>query len=263
VTSIPEPARKRSSPLLVAALFVLLIGAVVVGAWLVTRDRTPQRPILNETPVTTASATTSSASTTTPSPIPSATTLEVVPTTTTATPVLTQPITPTTTAATATTPPTTTTRPPVTQTVAPVVPRTETREEPAPSEENEPADRLRDVTFFARGDDDHNDQVLEHLRESLRGTRRVAVRGGDMHSELVTKLKDEFPWLEISNSANVVIDFDGSIGDLRGRKTRAARATVRKNGRVIFRYVLEREIYRIGHDPVEGFISALGNAFEE
>ena len=44
---------------------------------------------------------------------------------------------------------------------------------------------------------------------------------------------------------------------------RAAQATVEKNGKVIFRYQLPDEIYRVGQTPAEAFASVLGSALSE
>ena len=48
-----------------------------------------------------------------------------------------------------------------------------------------------------------------------------------------------------------------------GRKRRFAQATVEKNGRVIFRYELPDEVYRVGQSSVEAFANVLGEAFQE
>jgi hypothetical protein len=60
----------------------------------------------------------------------------------------------------------------------------------------------------------------------------------------------------------LVIRFEGTIDRLgRGRKRREAHAAILKNGRVIFRYDLPSETYRVGSTPVEAFVSVLGDAF--
>jgi hypothetical protein len=102
------------------------------------------------------------------------------------------------------------------------------------------------------------------MQQELRGTTRMAVHGGAMQAELENALRDEFPDVEIVPSAAVVIDFEGVIeAKGRGRKTRYARATIRKNGRTVFRYLMQTEIYRVGNTPVEAFVNKLEDAFSE
>jgi serine/threonine-protein kinase len=258
------PAKKSSSTpvIVVALLFLFLIGAAVVGAWLLTRNRT-EKPSLLGQPVSTATTATT-ATTTAPVAAPSATSVDVT-TTAGEPPVeeLSAPVT-TTTAAPEPTPGLLTKgKLAQTQTTAPA------EEEAAPAEEEttpapEPEPATDDVTYLARGDETHNEAVVEHLRQALRGTTRISVRGGSMESELVTRLRDELPNIDIVPTANVVIDFDGAIEHLqRGRKTRTARATIRKNGKVVFRYVMPREMFRIGNTPAEAFVGVLSDALEE
>jgi eukaryotic-like serine/threonine-protein kinase len=271
VTSMPQsrPPRQGISPAIVIAVFLILISLVAAAAWWFTRGRGDKPPLIAEGPGTTTTAPVANPGTIAPpAPVPSATTLDVTTTTatpvttTTAPPVLAAPLPRTTTVAPI---PTTTTQqpaPPVTTTTAAPV------ERPTPpverAERDEPREDTGDNTYIVRGDEDANEKVIERLRGSLKGTRRVAVRGGEMQSELVNAINDEFPFLEITDSANVVIDFDGRLEELpRGRKARTARATIRKNGRVVFRYILQREMYRVGNTPAEAFVAAVADAFEE
>ena len=60
-------------------------------------------------------------------------------------------------------------------------------------------------------------------------------------------LRDNFPDIQFEAYAPVVIRFDGTFDRLgRGRKRRAAVATVEKDGRTIFRYELPDETYASG-----------------
>jgi hypothetical protein len=47
-----------------------------------------------------------------------------------------------------------------------------------------------------------------------------------------------------------------------GRKRRSAHASISRNGRVVFRYELPPETYRVGDNPAEAFARILGDAIE-
>jgi serine/threonine protein kinase len=156
----------------------------------------------------------------------------------------------------------------------PTSPHTTTmeRREPPPSEEEEttepeataeePVASLGGMSYVEGGDEDQNEALLARLRSELAGVRRVAVRGGAMQLQLAAALRNEFPNVEIVPSAPVMIRFDGTLERLgRGRKRREAHAAILKNGRVVFRYDLPSETYRVGSTPVEAFVSILGDAF--
>jgi serine/threonine protein kinase len=152
-------------------------------------------------------------------------------------------------------------------------PTTPRSEEPAPSDDaaadavEEPAPAPPTVadasnTYTENGDEDANERLAESMRSQLRGTTRVVLRAGAMQTELENALREEFPQVEIVSSAPVTIDFEGELlREGRGRKSRYARATIRKNGRVIFRYHLPKEVYRVGANPVEAFVGVLEDAF--
>jgi serine/threonine-protein kinase len=112
------------------------------------------------------------------------------------------------------------------------------------------------------GDADVNDRLLENLRRQLSGVREVAVRGeGEMYDDLVRRIQDDHG-MTVSDSADTVIDFNGTLERLsRGRKRRAAEATISRNGRVIFRYQLPAEEYRVGDTPAEAFSRVISEAF--
>ncbi|HEX2835973.1 MAG TPA: serine/threonine-protein kinase [Thermoanaerobaculia bacterium] len=249
----PPPLRSKAPFLAIAIVLLALLG---VAAWWFTRDG--EEPVADAPPVTTATATV-----TTP---PSQTTLEVVTQTTETAPALVAPVTTTSTTA-APLPPvraaavTPEPKPVLTQTEQTPPPVTTTTETPEP----EPATpAIPAGTFVEHGDEATNEALLARMQQELTGTSRVVVRGGAMQAELENALREEFPSLEIVSSAPVVIDFDGLIEQKgRGRKTRYASATIRKNGRVVFRYLLPTEIYRVGNTPVEAFVNKLEDVFSE
>jgi serine/threonine-protein kinase len=123
----------------------------------------------------------------------------------------------------------------------------------------------RNVPTYRDGDDEgDNDRALEILRRELRGVRRVAIRPGGGALLVVRALRDEAPSLQVDESADVVIQFEGRNERLgAGRKRRSAIATVEKNGRVIFRYELPEEVYRVGNTGAEAFASVFAEAVEE
>lgn len=174
------------------------------------------------------------------------------------------------------TPVQTNTAPPVVTTTT-VAPRRETavvkpvikpREEREDEEEASPEPSVpafsRAATYRDGGDSDSNDRAMAVLRRELRGTTTVALRAGGMTAELARALREEFPSIQFEGEADVVIRFNGVNERLRaGRKRRYADATVEKNHRVIFRYQLPDEVYRVGQSSVEAFANVLGEAFQE
>ncbi len=122
----------------------------------------------------------------------------------------------------------------------------------------------RTATYRDGGDSAANDRAMAILRRELRGTTTVALRAGGMTGELARALHENFPNLVFSGEADVVIRFNGrSERAGLGRRRRAAQATIEKNGRVIFRYELPDEVYRVGQGSVEAFANVLSDAFEE
>jgi hypothetical protein len=80
-----------------------------------------------------------------------------------------------------------------------------------------------------------------------------------MLKELTDRLKKDVPGLTIAEGADTVVDFNGVLERLgRGKKRRSAQATVSKNGRVVLRYELPAEEYRVGDTPAEAFARILG-----
>jgi serine/threonine-protein kinase len=121
------------------------------------------------------------------------------------------------------------------------------------------------ATYVDGGDDeDANERLLSNLRDAVQGVNRVSIQGGAMQGELIAALKEAVPSLTVTDSADVVIRFDGTFERLaRGRKRRAAQATITRRGRTIFRYELPEEVYRVGMSPAEAFANTLSNAFAE
>jgi eukaryotic-like serine/threonine-protein kinase len=138
--------------------------------------------------------------------------------------------------------------------------------EPAaePADDDRPQGSLTPVHTYVDGDDSGmNDRAVERLREELRGTKTVALRAGGMQVEVMRELRDNFPDIQFEAYAPVVIRFQGTFDRLgRGRKRRNAVATVEKNGRVVFRYELPDETYRVGMTPAESFARVLADAMQ-
>ena len=147
-------------------------------------------------------------------------------------------------------------KPPVVETAAPVeeTPEPEPQPEPVPASSSVP-------TFRERGDGNANDAAIAALRQQIAGATRVAVSGGD--AEMINQLSNALRGrgISIGEGAPVEIRFTGSVARHGlGRKSRSANATVKKNGRPIFNYVMPREEYRVGDSPAEAFARILTDA---
>jgi hypothetical protein len=112
-------------------------------------------------------------------------------------------------------------------------------------------------------DDDSNERALSNARRELKGTQRVALRAGGMQLDVMRAIREYLPDLEFDAEADVVIRFAGT-NERRGRgiKRRAAVATVEKNGRVVLRYQLPDELYRVGDSSPEAFARILSKAID-
>jgi serine/threonine-protein kinase len=237
------PTGKRSAS--IVSLPETTTTAPATTATTATTATQPPTPVISEAEVTVTSATADS------------TQLSAPITTTTATPI----VTPITTTVAQVVPPKPKPRPVEPRPVEPK-PRDEEEEETA-AEPAAPAFG-RAVTYQDGGDSDRNDRALAILRRELRGTTTVALRAGGMTAELARALREEFPNIQFEGEAAVVIRFNGRNDRLgAGRKRRFAQATVEKNGRVIFRYELPDEVYRVGDSSVEAFANVMGEAFQE
>ena len=259
----PAPRRKTGTIIAVTLLLLLVVGAVgAAGIFAVMRFRHAlDGPVAS----TTAATTTTTAS----SAAPSQTTVEVTPpapvlidTTTTTTPTTASTTTGSTKLLSAPVQPPTTTHAPVKAKPTPV-------EEPAPVEETaapepQPApvpSSSAVLTFRERGDGNANEAALASLHQQIGGVTRVSVTGGDaeMINDLYNALRGR--GISIGDGATVEIRFTGSVDRHGlGRKSRSANATVKKNGRPIFQYVMPREDYRVGDSPAEAFARILGDA---
>lgn len=161
--------------------------------------------------------------------------------------------------------------PPVSATTAPPTVATQTtstaagppRGESAPPRESREATRRSEpstsLTFIDAGGDhgEQNEAALEEARKSLVGMKSVAIRG--QASPLLDELKERVaPFLTVDDGSDVVVRFSGTLEHFRfGRKRRSATATVTKRGRVVFRYELPPEVYRVGDDPAEAVARVL------
>jgi hypothetical protein len=150
-----------------------------------------------------------------------------------------------------------------------VEPKQPVVQEPAPVEETaapEPQPEPEPVstsvpTFRERGDGGANDAAIATLRQQVGGTTRVALTGGD--AEMINELSNALRGrgISIGEGAPIEIRFTGSVARRGlGRKTRSANATVKKNGRPIFNYLMPREEYRVGDSPAEAFARILTDA---
>ena len=94
---------------------------------------------------------------------------------------------------------------------------------------------------------------------------KIAVRGSnaEMVKELSDRLKKEVSSVAIADSADTVVDFNGVLEHIgRGKKRRSAQATISRNGRMIFRYEMPPEEYRVGDTPAEAFARILSDALK-
>ena len=272
---VSQPPKQGSSalPFIVIGIVVLLFAATAAGVYVLWPFGKKRDEVVAET--TTTATTTQAATTTGSQKISEASvtvtsgTGEPVTLSTTQPPVIveqTQTVAP---------PPITTTtetrKPPVVVEKPPVQPPAgEDATDETPAEDEEPQETDNGDAFGAAtyvdggGDEDRNERALTVLRRNLRGTKTVALRAGGMTPELARALREEFPNITFAAHADVVIRFEGTFERrARALKRRAAVATVSKNGKVIFRYQLPDEVYRVGMSPAEAFARVLGSALEE
>jgi serine/threonine protein kinase len=257
------PSRNTGTIIAVSIIVLLLLGAM--GAAGVMAFMKFRNSFSGTTIVTTASTTTMTTSASTAKP--SQTSVDVTP------PVSVIVDTATTSATTTTIAPATTSSaavvPPPTATHAPVKPKPPVVAEPAPVEEPaapepqpEPEPAPSSVpTFRERGDGSANDSAIATLHQQIGGVTRVAVSGGD--AEMINELSNALRGrgISIGEGAPIEIRFTGSVNRHGlGRKSRSGNATVKKNGRPIFNYVMPREEYRVGDSPAEAFARILTDA---
>jgi serine/threonine protein kinase len=262
----PAPSRNTGTIIAVSVIVLLLLGAM--GAAGVMAFMKFRKSFGGTTTATTASTTTMTTSSATAKP--SQTSVDVTPpasvivdtTTTAATTTTATTIAPVTTSAAAIVPPPTAThapvkpKPPVVQEPAPI------EETPAPEPQPEPEPAPSSVpTFRERGDGNANDSAIAALHQQIGGVTRVAISGGD--AEMINELSNALRGrgISIGEGAPIEIRFTGSVNRHGlGRKSRSGNATVKKNGRPIFNYVMPREEYRVGDSPAEAFARILTDA---
>jgi serine/threonine-protein kinase len=264
IDPMPIAAKGRNTGTIIAItiLVLLLLGAIgVIGVIAAMRFLRPSEKTARTT--TTTTTTTVAA----PTARPSQTSVEVTPPApvlidTTTTPVTTTTAAPPPATASAVPPPTTTHAPPKPKPV-PVDQPTEPVEETA-APEPEPAPVAASgsaLTYREKGDGGSNDAALAALHQQIGGAPRVSLTGGD--AEMINQLYNSLRGrgISIGEGAPVEIRFTGSVQSHGfGRKSRSANATIKKNGRPIFQYVMPREDYRVGDTPAEAFARILGDA---
>ena len=263
---IPAAAPSRNTGTIIAVSIIVLLFLGAIGAAGVMAFMKFRNSFSGTTTATTASTATT-LTTTAATAKPSQTSVDVTP------PVSVIVDTATTSATTTTTAPVTTSSapvvPPPTATHAPVKPKPPVVVEPAPVEETaapepqpEPEPAPSSVpTFRERGDGNANEAAIATLHQQIGGVTRVAVTGGD--AEMINELSNALRGrgISIGEGAPIEIRFTGSVARHGlGRKSRSANATVKKNGRPIFNYVMPREEYRVGDSPAEAFARILTDA---
>jgi hypothetical protein len=244
-TPIPGEVVSRQESSSISAIVIVLLIVLIAGAaigFVLMRKPAPQQ-------VAAQTQTQTQAPQPIAAPVKPQANVEVV----SPAPVLTQPAT-TTTQAIVTAPA------PVKKRPAPK-PVIEKPREPEPQREPRPAP-VPVRTYVEGGDSDANDQLLANAKNQLRGVTRLTVHANsDMLKELTDRLKREVPGVTIAEGADTVVDFNGVLERLgRGKKRRSAQASVSRNGRVIFRYELPPEEYRVGDTPTEAFARVLADA---
>ncbi|HXA19706.1 MAG TPA: serine/threonine-protein kinase [Thermoanaerobaculia bacterium] len=255
------PPKRGSGPIIAVIVLVLVVLGAMAAAGVFVMRKYIHWPLTTTATTSTMATTTTTA---TASAAPSQTSVDVTP----PTPVI---IDNTATRTTTTVTSTLTTLsapvvPPPTATHAPPKPRTATVEEPAPVEETpepEPAPVPASAapTFRERGDSNANESAVAALRQQIGGVTRVYLTGGD--AEMIKQLSDALRGrgVSVGEGAPVEIRFTGSVESHGfGKKSRSATATIRKNGRPIFQYVMPREDYRVGDSPAEAFARILSDA---
>ena len=270
-----QTAQKKSSILpWMIVIFILLLGTAGGAAWYIKKQllEEPTRPGTQVAQNTTSPATQSASMANVNVTVPSTTSAAS-----------------STTETTASTPPTITE--PQTNTIAPtpqpqpepqpVRPRPrpqpviEPTPQPAPqpaadtaesdaSDEEPPANKyLKAQPFVEGGDGRSNDYAIAEARRQLTGLNHVAIAGGadpTLQMELASLLRRN--GVQVLPSSDIVVHFDGAVERLqRGRKQRSAHASITRKGRVVFRYEMAPEEYRVGDDPAEALARVLSNIF--
>ena len=263
-TVIETRTRSSSAGPFIVIGVIILLAAGAIAAVLMLRKTNAEKP-----PAQMATVTNPPVAVQTASP-PQATVdvVSITPVTTSSAPVTTSSAQPT--LSTTTTRPAIVLPPPVTHTTTrpPVVQEPAKQPEPKPREPEPqtprpaPAASVKPFIDGDTGDADVNEELVSYLSNKLIGVTSIAVRGpaNDQQKVLLERLRKNN--ITVVESAPTVVDFDGTLEQVgRGKKRRSARATVTKDGRVIFRYELPPEEYRVGDSPAEAFARILAEAF--
>ncbi|MEA2325504.1 MAG: hypothetical protein QOE68_463, partial [Thermoanaerobaculia bacterium] len=264
---MPAAAPSRNTGTIIAVSIIALLFLGAIGAAGVMAFMKFRNSFSSTTTATTATTAATTMTTTSATAKPSQTSVDVTPpasvivdtATTSATTTTVAP--PTTSSAAVVQPPTAThapvkPKPPVVEAPEPV----EEAPEPEPQPEPQPASSSV-LTFRERGDGNANEAAIASLHQQIAGVTRVAVSGGD--AEMINELSNALRGrgISIGEGAPIEIRFTGSVARHGlGRKSRSANATVKKNGRPIFNYVMPREEYRVGDSPAEAFARILTDA---
>ncbi len=263
-TPLPGPIPTEQTPIVPRqesnslGAIVIVVGIVIVAAIAiaVVLLRRPQQ-VPSNPPASTIAAQSPALAPTKPqasidvvSPAPITITATTAATTSSAAPVLTQPATATTQA--------------ITQTIAPPVHKKPVvAEKPKPEEPEQAAPAPAVRAFVEGGDSDQNERLTSDLKQHLQGVTKISVHANnaEMLKELSDRLKKEVSGLTIADGADTTVNFNGVLDHIgRGKKRRSAQATISKNGRVIFRYEMPPEEYRVGDTPAEAFARVLTDA---
>ena len=256
-TGAPAPAaptRTRSgiSPIFVVLFVILLLAGLAGGAALVLKGALPAFSRKAETETTATAAPVAAVAK------PSQSTITATPD-----PIVTQTTVPTATTATVATAPLgtiTVSRDPAPRPVAKVVEPVPQPVEPEP----EAPSKVRAVAVYVDGPGSvgMNDRALQRLRAELRGVERVALHAGALQVQVYRAIHRYLPALEFDEESDVVITWDSTPQRLSLDKyDLAARATIEKNGRPIFRYEIPRG-YAHAQAP-DAFARTLAEAFGE
>ncbi|MGZ5475761.1 MAG: serine/threonine protein kinase [Thermoanaerobaculia bacterium] len=253
-TEIKSRPEASSTGAVIIVCAVILIAAAAIIFVLLRRPAQPQ--------VAAVQTNTVSTQTQPPAPAKAQTNVDVV----SPAPIAIATVPPADTAAVLTQPASTTTQtvvaPPIQhKPVQPVVEKPRQTEPPPKEREPKPAP-VAVRTYVEGGDSDLNDQLMSDLKKHLSGVKTVTVRGnGDLMLMQLKHFLQKEAEVTVADGADTVVDFNGVIERLgRGKKRRSAQATVSKNGRVIFRYEMPAEEYRVGDTPAEAFGKVLTEA---
>jgi len=248
VTPMPAVIETRRKP---SYALPLVIGTVVVLAILAVLTTRPW----SSRETTTTTATTQTVAVPTASTPPSQTTVVSSAPVVSTTPTATQP------------PP----EPKRAETTRQPAPPQTTQEQPPPVEPKKvveappPSPSSSSIAAYVdgKGDSSHNEEALAYARKQLSGTTKIAIEASgdaDLQTRLAQLLKND--GLAIADGADVVVRFNGSVQRQRfGRKVRSGTATISRHGRVVFRYELPAEEYRVGDNPAEAFARVAGDLF--